>query len=223
MTVFNPGKEEDVEFQYDTGTLRVASGSRSHSEDQDSSTAELAKNLCPQFVPLEQFQQTFDASIQELGTSNDCVVANVDSPEGSYHLRLLSNGSGVVATCIGKQKWGEGANVKLETLSPRELQVLELLVSGLSNKQIAGSLYLSRRTVEKHRASIHRKTQTRSLALLTRLWIESTFGVCVTSPADAPGTPAPTQGPHVEWPAVTEPQAESSEPRAVQHQSFHQG
>ena len=212
-----------MEFQYDTGTLRVASGSRSHSEGQDSSTAELAKNLCPQFVPLEQFQQTLDASIEELGTSNDCVVASVDSPEGSYHLRLLSNGSGVVATCIVKQKWGEGANAKLETLSPRELQVLELLVSGLSNKQIAGSLYLSRRTVEKHRASIHRKTQTRSLALLTRLWIESTFGVCVTSPTDQTGTPAPGQGPHVEWPAVTAPRAESSEPRAVPHQNLYQG
>ncbi len=223
MTKSNLGKEEDVEFQYDTSTLRVASGSRSHNQDQESSTAELAKNLCPQFVPLDQFQRTLDASIQQLGSSNDCVVANVDSPEGSYHLRLLSNGSGVVATCIGKQKWGEGTNVKLETLSPRELQVLELLVSGLSNKQIAGSLYLSRRTVEKHRASIHRKTQTRSLALLTRLWIESTFGVCVTGPADATSTPIPTQGPHVEWPAVTTPSAESGEPPVAAHQNLYQG
>lgn len=207
-----------MDFQYDTGTLRVASGSRNTDDEQASST-ELAKNLCPQFVPLEQFQQTLDASIRQLGSSNDCVVTNVDSPEGSYHLRLLSNGSGVVATCIGKQKWGEGATDKLETLSPRELQVLELLVSGLSNKQIAGSLYLSRRTVEKHRASIHRKTQTRSLALLTRLWIESTFGVQVNSPADAASTPGATNGPHVEWPPVSSPQAISAPMRVAAQQN----
>lgn len=208
-----------MDLQYDTGTLRVAQGSRTTQSEDTASTAELARNLCPQFVPLEQFQQTLEASIQQLGESNDCVVANVDSPEGNYHLRLLSNGSGVVATCIAKQKWGEGATEKLETLSPRELQVLELLVSGLSNKQIAGSLYLSRRTVEKHRASIHRKTQTRSLALLTRLWIESTFGVEVKTPEEAAERTTAPNGPHVEWPPMATAHAVNSPMRIAAPQN----
>ena len=59
----------------------------------------------------------------------------------------------------------------LSVLSPRELEVLQLLVSGLANKQVASRLFLSVRTVEKHRANIHRKLETRSLAALTRIWM----------------------------------------------------
>jgi diguanylate cyclase (GGDEF)-like protein len=40
------------------------------------------------------------------------------------------------------------------TLTPRELQVLQLLAQGKSNKEVAGALGLSVRTVETHRAKI---------------------------------------------------------------------
>ncbi len=39
-------------------------------------------------------------------------------------------------------------------LSPRELDVLRLLVDGLTNQEIASALFISRRTVENHVASI---------------------------------------------------------------------
>jgi two-component system, NarL family, response regulator NreC len=42
-------------------------------------------------------------------------------------------------------------------LSPRESEVLRLIALGYTSAEIAGKLQLSRRTIETHRASIHRK------------------------------------------------------------------
>lgn len=44
-----------------------------------------------------------------------------------------------------------------ETLTRRELEVLGLLAQGLSNKEIAGVMWLSDRTVERHITSLYRK------------------------------------------------------------------
>lgn len=55
-----------------------------------------------------------------------------------------------------------------ETLTPREQEVMALVVSGMMNKQIAGRLGLSEITVKVHRASIMRKMNARSLAELVR-------------------------------------------------------
>jgi two-component system, LuxR family, response regulator FixJ len=46
------------------------------------------------------------------------------------------------------------AQRKLEQLTPREREVLELMVAGLPNKLIAYRLQISNRTVEMHRASM---------------------------------------------------------------------
>ena len=42
-------------------------------------------------------------------------------------------------------------------LSPRESEVLRLIALGYTSTEIAGQLHLSRRTIETHRANIHRK------------------------------------------------------------------
>lgn len=55
-----------------------------------------------------------------------------------------------------------------EALTPREQEVMALVVSGMMNKQIAGKLGLSEITVKVHRASIMRKMDARSLAELVR-------------------------------------------------------
>lgn len=53
-------------------------------------------------------------------------------------------------------------------LSPREREVLALIVEGLTNKEIGRALALSPRTVEAHRAHLFDKLGARSLALLIR-------------------------------------------------------
>jgi two-component system, LuxR family, response regulator FixJ len=58
---------------------------------------------------------------------------------------------------------------RLSTLTPREAEVMEMVVLGSANKVIAMDLGVSQRTVELHRARVMRKMQVRSLAELVRL------------------------------------------------------
>ncbi|HUX72732.1 MAG TPA: response regulator transcription factor [Steroidobacteraceae bacterium] len=58
---------------------------------------------------------------------------------------------------------------KLETLTPRERQVMDLVVDGGANKVIAIDLGLSERTVEIHRAKVMEKMGARSVAHLVKL------------------------------------------------------
>jgi FixJ family two-component response regulator len=55
------------------------------------------------------------------------------------------------------------------TLTVRERQVMELVTTGLMNKQIAGEIDVSEVTVKMHRGNIMRKMQARSLAELVRM------------------------------------------------------
>jgi FixJ family two-component response regulator len=62
-----------------------------------------------------------------------------------------------------------GLRVRYGTLSPREQQVMKLVVTGLMNKQVAGELELSEITVKIHRGNAMRKMGARSLAELVRM------------------------------------------------------
>jgi two-component system response regulator FixJ len=65
------------------------------------------------------------------------------------------------------------AELKLRRLSPREKEVLRLVVSGLQSKEIAGQLHLSKRTVDIHRAHLLRKLDARSVVDLVRTYVAS--------------------------------------------------
>jgi two-component system response regulator FixJ len=58
---------------------------------------------------------------------------------------------------------------RLESLTPRERQVMDLVVDGAANKVIAIDLELSERTVEIHRAKVMEKMGARSVAHLVKL------------------------------------------------------
>jgi len=58
---------------------------------------------------------------------------------------------------------------RYESLSPREREVMALVVSGLLNKQIGGELHISEITVKAHRGQVMRKMKAGSLADLVRM------------------------------------------------------
>ena len=58
---------------------------------------------------------------------------------------------------------------RIETLTPREREIMEMVVEGKANKVIAIDLGLSQRTVEVHRARVMDKMKARTLADLVRM------------------------------------------------------
>ena len=62
---------------------------------------------------------------------------------------------------------------RIATLSPRERQVMDGLVAGLSNKLIARDYDISPRTIEVYRANVMTKMQAASLSELVRLAIRA--------------------------------------------------
>lgn len=65
--------------------------------------------------------------------------------------------------------WREAAAKHIAALTPRQRQIMDLVLSGQLSKNIAADLGISQRTVETHRASIMKKTGARSLPALARL------------------------------------------------------
>ena len=83
-----------------------------------------------------------------------------------------------------RSAWHVAAADSLAALTPRQRDIMALVLSGHPSKNIAADLGISQRTVENHRASIMRKTGSRSLPALARL------ALAATSDGGEPGPPA---------------------------------
>jgi DNA-binding NarL/FixJ family response regulator len=84
-------------------------------------------------------------------------------------IRAVAHNDGFVSSSQQAGEVPADAPIKsLDVLSARELEVLKLLSQGLTNSEIATSLFVSPRTVEGHRASIQRKLGLRTRAELAR-------------------------------------------------------
>ena len=86
------------------------------------------------------------------------------------------------------------AAARLGRLSERELEVLQEVVQGRPSKLIASSLGISDKTVDVHRSNLMRKTGSRSLAELVRLWL-------LLHPQQAAANAAPSASPEDSKPA----------------------
>jgi two-component system, chemotaxis family, CheB/CheR fusion protein len=65
--------------------------------------------------------------------------------------------------------WHDEAASHLTDLTPRQREIMELVLAGHPSKNIAADLCISQRTVENHRAAIMKKTGSKSLPALARL------------------------------------------------------
>ena len=58
-------------------------------------------------------------------------------------------------------------------LTPREREIVQLLAEGRSSKEVAGSLFISTKTAETHRANIMRTLESHSITELVRYAVKS--------------------------------------------------
>ena len=65
--------------------------------------------------------------------------------------------------------WREKAAHQVADLTPRQRQIMDLVLAGHPSKNIAADLGISQRTVENHRASIMKRTGSKSMPALARL------------------------------------------------------
>src|SRR5207244_9557372 len=72
---------------------------------------------------------------------------------------------------VDRQEHAELSEIRtrLDTLTPREREVLEHVVAGKLNKQIAGDLGITEATVKMHRARVMTKMKVQAVADLVRL------------------------------------------------------
>jgi two-component system CheB/CheR fusion protein len=63
----------------------------------------------------------------------------------------------------------QAAALRVGNLTPRQRQIMELVLAGHPSKNIAADLGISQRTVESHRAALMKKTGSKSLPALIRL------------------------------------------------------
>ena len=73
-------------------------------------------------------------------------------------------------------QWRESAASHLSGLTPRQREVMERVLAGQPSKNIAADLGISQRTVETHRASIMKRTGSKSLPALARLALAAAGG-----------------------------------------------
>jgi FixJ family two-component response regulator len=94
----------------------------------------------------------------------------VEKPFDSSHiLAAIGNASSRLATHAARQPRVPRGRLPGEVLTERERQVLELLMQGLHNRQIAAQLGISPRTVEVHKARVMEKLGVTSMVELVRL------------------------------------------------------
>jgi DNA-binding NarL/FixJ family response regulator len=106
------------------------------------------------------------------------VIKDADFSEIILAVRNASEGKRYLSAAIADEVIemllsGESENAgSLESLSPREREVLQLIAEGNTNTGIAGKLTLSVRTVEAHRARIMAKLRISSQAELVRFAVQ---------------------------------------------------
>jgi FixJ family two-component response regulator len=127
----------------------------------------LAKSANPLPVVFLSAQGDIPAIVQAMRRGAEDFLTKLSSKE-----KLLDAVSRALARGAQERKERERLRElrgRFDSLTPRELEVLEHVMRGKMNKQIADDLGINERTVKLHRTNLTRKLQVQSVAELTRL------------------------------------------------------
>jgi len=95
------------------------------------------------------------------------VLKEAEDAELVHAVRIVAGGGTYLDPALGGRLLASGDDGP-DALTVREREVLGLIALGHTNTEMAKQLYLSLRTIETHRANIHRKLGTDSRAELVR-------------------------------------------------------
>lgn len=106
------------------------------------------------------------------------LLKNSDINEVKTALETVLNGgsyfsSELLLTLVGSLRSRSQHHEKQNVLSERETEILILICKGFSNQEIADQLYISKRTVDKHRANILEKSESKNTAQLVMYAIKN--------------------------------------------------
>jgi two-component system response regulator NreC len=119
--------------------------------------------------------------------TEEYILATLQAGADGYVLKDSTHSELVIAiknVLIGKRYLDSGISEKViegylegkralktkspwDTLTPREREILKLIAEGYKNKEIADYLFISLKTVEKHRSNLMKKLDLHSVAALT--------------------------------------------------------
>jgi two-component system nitrate/nitrite response regulator NarL len=168
--------------------LRIIPSARPHIVISDISLPgmngiEFSKRLLqahPQIKVMVLTMSAGDHNINELlriGVSG-YILKNAGRDELKKALIKISKGGSYFSSEVaeGLMRMKDGITTGTAThLTPRELEVLNLIAKEFSNKQVAESLFISERTVESHRKNIFHKTGTRTIVGLIRFAMDNGY------------------------------------------------
>jgi DNA-binding NarL/FixJ family response regulator len=101
-------------------------------------------------------------------------ILNGDSERISVNLKAYcKNTAGSLSSLSEKIK--KRNDFQNDKLSVRELEVLDLIMQGYTNKEISEMLYLSHETIRSHRKNILRKTRQKNTASLINYYHQTFF------------------------------------------------
>lgn len=106
------------------------------------------------------------------------LVKDTETAEVAKAIKLVHNGetyfsSNILLNVVKNINKTKKEDEIKYSLSTREKEVLEQICNGLSNQEIADTLFISRRTVEKHRSNLLEKTNCKNTANLVMFTINN--------------------------------------------------
>jgi len=119
---------------------------------------------------METFEAGADGYCSKNDSRDELLVAIDSVLKGKIYLSPLIAGDVLHGFLAKREK--EKDRSDWDTVTQREKEILKLLAEGYTNSQIADMLYISVKTVEKHRSNIMAKLDLHNVAHLTTLAIE---------------------------------------------------
>lgn len=101
------------------------------------------------------------------------ILKNTDVEEIREAVRQVHKGHIFISKEAGDTLYSAAEKESLPPLTPREAEILKLVVDGLTAPEIAEKLFLSQLTVESHRRNIMAKLKAKNIATLIKIAIDN--------------------------------------------------